>query len=427
MPTNTSRIPERILPSRKRSSKKYTGQRTEDPQTVDDTQGPLPDIDSPPLTGQPSGGPTHEHDDSHTPTQISHEVSPSGSATPTAGSSGVDGRTLIQRLQDLSWNLDDTDERSVPGLSIEAAAVRVGVATQEVLATRSRIYDEDAEVSENHTGIPGLDNASLEDLWPTMTTLNVQYLPIDTPDSSIKTLFEVLCVSIPKLPAPYDDGALRQTKQVSKTEINLNIETQLRKVVFVPGLVCQLFKQAEDKLRKFPVDWNDPSITIIMGHIHPAHTSIGQPDTIWSEADAVTWAGNILSRPAARVLHAVLDNHLGKHNGRKYPNVASCHHKDRVVPDMAVVRSGNNAENVKLSVTIEVKNESAYRDEDEVGKFDNLQILASDDHLGQAMLFNWPEAIPENDTQTRMLTQVSLVVDFIKTPLTLDCRCGHRW
>ena len=190
-------------------------------------------------------------------------------------------------------------------------------------------------------------------------------------------------------------------------------EDQLRKVVFVPWLVSQLFPQAADKLSTLELDWTNPDVSAAMAVIHPANTSIMLPNTIWSEADAVAWTASALSKSAMAAIHAVLNNRVDKYDRRrKFPNIASCHHKDHVIPDLAVVCSGTNSENVVLGVTIEVKTNAAYRiPKTNFKKFDNLQRLRSDNDIGKAMRFNWPEVIPDNDSQTRMLTQVSAIVD----------------
>ncbi|KAH9923102.1 hypothetical protein B0H21DRAFT_886383 [Amylocystis lapponica] len=241
-------------------------------------------------------------------------------------------------------------------------------------------------------------------------------LPCSEPDSSrIKTLFDLLRVSIPVAPRAYSDDALMSTKQVSKTEFKLPEEKRLQKVVFVPTLVTQLYGQASEKLQKIRIDWGNPIVERAVGRLHPFETKSALPNTIYSEKDAEDRAHAILFRPAMRAIHAVERQCLGDDQDLGYPFISSCPHRN-VIPDGMIVRAEKDSKAYTVA-TIEVKAPTVMQNKAGEDKFLDLQGIDSKDPMGRAMKFNWPDKTPDNDDQTRLLMQVWTQLVEIKTRL----------
>ncbi|KAH9940233.1 hypothetical protein B0H21DRAFT_824883 [Amylocystis lapponica] len=85
--------------------------------------------------------------------------------------------------------------------------------------------------------------------------VDAEPLPYGRPDpSKIKTLFDPLRVSLPEVPSTYDPERLGETKKVTETEVTLHPDDQLKKVVYVPDLVTQLYEHAAESLRRVTID-----------------------------------------------------------------------------------------------------------------------------------------------------------------------------
>ncbi|KAH9923108.1 hypothetical protein B0H21DRAFT_826878 [Amylocystis lapponica] len=231
-------------------------------------------------------------------------------------------------------------------------------------------------------------------------------LPLMRPNRErITTLLDLLLVSIPVAPMAYTKGALENTKQVTLAEITLPEEDQLRKVVLLPRLVSQLFQRVAAKLSAIRINWDDPETKYAVAHIHPWLASSWLSRTTWSEKDAELRANVVLFRSAIAAVQAVLTGHLGHDCQLAFPYVSSCPHFRPVIPDGMVVRGGKDKKDLDVATVIEIKTQAAYSDENGISKFANILALKSDDQIGQAMKFNWPEAVPDNDSQTRIITQ----------------------
>ncbi|KAH9940232.1 hypothetical protein B0H21DRAFT_755104 [Amylocystis lapponica] len=110
-----------------------------------------------------------------------------------------------------------------------------------------------------------------------------------------------------------------------------------------------------------------------------------------------------------------------------HPYVSSCHN-DKVIPDVMLVRTGDSLDNLEMAVVIEMKTPMAFQTKEKTKhKFDDLQILPPGTPVGRALKFNWPDRIPDNESQCRIITQVRLL-HLLQVHATHNIlRDGRRW
>ncbi|KAH9940244.1 hypothetical protein B0H21DRAFT_872010 [Amylocystis lapponica] len=251
-----------------------------------------------------------------------------------------------------------------------------------------------------------INNTDQNDDTPVIRFNPVLYspLPYEPPDrSKIRTLLDLLLVSLPDAPPVYSAKALKRTKKISEAEITLPRDQQLEKVVYLPGLVSQLFGTVVERLLAIKMRWDDPDFNRAIAHLHPWDTMWNQPKKIFSEADAVDRAKTLLFRPAMAAVEAVATGELGHDHEREYPYISSCPH-GKVIPDGMVVRAENDKV-LDVAVTIEIKAPTVLQGVNGKGKFHDILQIESDDQIGRAMKFNWPDVVPKNNDQTRMMMQ----------------------
>ncbi|GBE89701.1 hypothetical protein SCP_1700250 [Sparassis crispa] len=221
--------------------------------------------------------------------------------------------------------------------------------------------------------------------------------------SNISTVDQALRTILPRAPDPYKKGALTSTKDITQTELNVDENDQLEKIVYVPTLVTCLRDRAVEKLQNLHINWDEDDDILSVTSFHPYTTARNLPRTIWSEKDIEHWTHAVLFRPAVAAVRAVMLQDIKHDFDKVHPYVSSSSDID-VIPDGMFVLSEEDSIPT-IGVVIENKTPSMWEEGMDYSKLEWPEGSERDIPAGTAMRFYWPTKIIGNREQDRVIVQ----------------------
>ncbi|KAH9918150.1 uncharacterized protein B0H18DRAFT_1032226 [Fomitopsis serialis] len=255
-------------------------------------------------------------------------------------------------------------------------------------------------------------------LWPKP----LAFVENDPSATKIKTMQELLAVSLPPTRPAYETGRLEGTKQMNQEERMLyNETTKMTKVVFLKDLVTQAHTALYEKLQLLDIKDTTEDLLYLLARIHPSVMAAGHSKIIHCEGETEMRAYNTLFRPALLAICEALKR--AQTSEEHWPDLGSAP-SSKVIPDGRLCLR-DQAGKEKCILTIEYKTPFAMLcKDDDTAREAKLSLLWELQYIptnvkidyGQAMRFLWPTPDEstaaligdekEADPQTRILIQV---------------------
>lgn len=222
---------------------------------------------------------------------------------------------------------------------------------------------------------------------------------------NVRTLHDLLQAKPPPTPAVYKRGAMTSTKHITKSEVGLGERLPLRRIVFLPRLVDQLFPIAQDMLDHFRIRLDDPVHSRFITHVLPEIPISLLPRKVFTERDIASWCDSTIFRPALAALRAVMIGRIALEENPIYPYLSSSP-TSTITPDAQLVCKGDQTSDETESVVkliIEHKSQSIAN-----AIFADLFKKPDDFPEGRAVRFQWPTTgdMASCDPRTRVIVQV---------------------
>ncbi|OCH89525.1 hypothetical protein OBBRIDRAFT_804664 [Obba rivulosa] len=202
---------------------------------------------------------------------------------------------------------------------------------------------------------------------------------------NIRSFLDLLKLDLPQLPLNYTDNVLGATKKLSSAESSLDEDKQLRRIVFVPNLVDQLYGEASRLLGAELLDWNSSDDGSFAAAIHPLITTNGLPKIICSEKDTEAYSGAGILRPALTIINAIKTGtrKLGINNDTSMSSAP----QDDVNPDALVLTR------IRYRTAFFRYKRPRTSEEESITLFTELQVVHNGlkTNIGRALKFGWPD------------------------------------
>lgn len=123
----------------------------------------------------------------------------------------------------------------------------------------------------------------------------------------MKTAYDLFDkANLPEIVETYSKGALRGTKKMTDSELEIMKQTPLAFLVYWPGMMDEVEKvaTAHQKLSSMQMDWDNLEHVMFAVHCLPILTAPLLPQRVFAEGNTVTWIDRAINQPAVSASRA---------------------------------------------------------------------------------------------------------------------------